>query len=103
LPIQELILHIIPTGASWLLQQDSIEFNIERHELTVNSPSGKTYHANGACQCEAFQSHQACWHRAGARLCRRAIEAQQLQAELQRTSVAARLARARAAVDVLWA
>jgi len=30
--------------------------------------SGKTYRANGVCQCEAFFRDQPCKHRAGARL-----------------------------------
>ena len=30
--------------------------------------SGKTYRANGECQCEAFSRDQPCKHRAGARL-----------------------------------
>ena len=64
----------IETAASWLLEQDTITFDAERHELTVNSPSGRTYHANGACQCEAFAQSNACWHRAAARLVRRALE-----------------------------
>jgi len=30
--------------------------------------SGKTYRANGVCQCDAFFHNQPCKHRAGARL-----------------------------------
>lgn len=46
---------------------------IERtdHGLLIASPSGKTYTANGACQCEAYSYNNACWHRAAARLVRR--------------------------------
>jgi hypothetical protein len=115
-------LNALNTGADWLLQQEQITFCPERHELTVNSPSGKTYRANGACQCAAFAQHNACWHRAAARLVRRALELQQqapelaafcaawdANAEALRTAarpaptVGERLARARAAVDVLFA
>ena len=69
-------LNALNTGYSWLLEQDVITFDAARHELTVNSPSGRVYRANGACQCEAFAKHNACWHRAAARLVRRALELQ---------------------------
>jgi hypothetical protein len=34
----------------------------------ITTESGKTYRANGVCQCEAFSHDQPCKHRAGARL-----------------------------------
>jgi hypothetical protein len=64
----------VNVAADWLLQQDAVTFDAETHELTVNSPSGKTYRANGICQCGAFTHSNACWHRAAARLVRRALE-----------------------------
>jgi hypothetical protein len=117
-------LNALNTGADWLLQQEQITFCPERHELTVNSPSGKTYRANGACQCEAFAQHNACWYRAAARLVRRALELQEQALELAAfceawdaeaerlraaaapqpaPTIAERLTRARAAVDCLFA
>lgn len=39
--------------------------------LIVLSPSNEIYEANGACQCKAYESGQACWHRAAARLVQR--------------------------------
>ncbi len=43
--------------------------------LLILSDSGKTYHANGICQCKAHQHGQACWHRAAAKLIERYKEA----------------------------
>lgn len=64
----------INTAWSWLLEQDELTYDLDRHELAVHSPSGNTYHANGTCQCKAFEKDAACWHRAAARLVRRALE-----------------------------
>src|SRR5262249_43831460 len=36
--------------------------------LLITTESGETYHANGACQCKAYENGQACKHRAAARL-----------------------------------
>ncbi|MEI6180625.1 MAG: hypothetical protein WCP31_07720 [Chloroflexales bacterium] len=73
----------IDTGADWLLQQEEISYDFASHALKVSSASrpDHAYVANGACQCEAFAKHSACWHRAAARLIRRA-----LAIELGRTS-----------------
>jgi hypothetical protein len=38
------------------------------HCLVITTETGKTYFANGACQCKAFANGQACKHRALARL-----------------------------------
>jgi hypothetical protein len=38
------------------------------HCIAVTTESGKTYRANGHCQCEAFFRDQPCKHRAAARL-----------------------------------
>lgn len=75
-------LNAINTGYDWLLQQERIIFEIAHHELTVPSASteGRTYRANGSCQCKAFEQHNACWHRAAARLVRRACEHRAAQA-----------------------
>lgn len=66
----------VETGYNWLLQQETIAYDLDRHELTVPSATteGRTYIANGSCQCKAFEQHNACWHRAAARLIRRAFE-----------------------------
>lgn len=68
--------HAIETAADWLLQQDAVEYDRETHALTIESATrpGTFYTANGSCGCEAFASHNACWHRAAARLVRRATE-----------------------------
>lgn len=66
--------------AAWdhLLFQVAVDYSPEAHALRVESASerGKTYIANGSCQCRAFAQHNACWHRAAARLVRRALELQ---------------------------
>lgn len=36
--------------------------------LAITTETGKTYFANGACQCKAFENGQPCKHRALARL-----------------------------------
>ena len=74
----------INTGFDWLLLQDTIHFNKEYHELEVCSPSGKTYHANGSCQCDAFVHGEGipCWHRAAARLVRRALEINRIEGDI---------------------
>jgi len=66
----------IDSGYSWLLEQDSISFDVERHELTFTSESGNEYKANGICGCTAFQKGNPCRHRSAARLVRRALETQ---------------------------
>jgi hypothetical protein len=38
------------------------------HSVAITTENGKTYFANGACQCEAFRRNQPCKHRALARL-----------------------------------
>lgn len=38
------------------------------HCVVITTESGKTYRANGHCQCEAFFRDQPCKHRAAARL-----------------------------------
>lgn len=43
--------------------------------LLILSESGKTYKANGSCQCEAHLRGMACWHRAAAKLVKRYKEA----------------------------
>jgi len=44
--------------------------------LLILSDSGKTYHANGICQCKAWEfGRRPCWHRAAAQLVRRYREA----------------------------
>jgi hypothetical protein len=45
--------------------------HFDGHALLILSPSGEIYEANGACQGQAFQRGQPCWHRAAARLVKR--------------------------------
>jgi hypothetical protein len=39
--------------------------------VAITTEQGKTYFANGACQCEAYRRNQPCRHRALARLIER--------------------------------
>lgn len=70
----------IDAAWDWLLQQDSISYDAATHALRVESATrpGRVYEANGSCSCEAFAKGGACWHRAAARLVRRALEARDL-------------------------
>ena len=71
-------LRAIDTAWGWLLQTDVLDYDAASHTLTVASASGNgSYAANGACQCRAYthSTSQVCWHRAAARLVRRAVEA----------------------------
>ena len=74
----------LDSAANWLLQQEELAWDGEAHALHVPSAStpGLVYIANGACQCESFRKHNACWHRAAARLIKRALERQALAAEI---------------------
>lgn len=69
-------LNAIDSAWGWLLEQDAVSYDHAAHALRVESASeaGRFYVANGACQCRAFEQHNACWHRAAARLVRRALE-----------------------------
>lgn len=71
----------VETGADWVYTQDTVEYDLEAHALRVASPSGRTYTANGVCQCEAYAAGQPCWHRAAGRIVQRAVEAVEAQAE----------------------
>jgi len=64
----------ITAAYDWLLQEQAILFDTDTHALHVASPSGRSYRANGACQCKAYELHAACWHRAAARLVRRCLD-----------------------------
>ena len=63
-------------NAAWdrLLTVEAVEYCHDDHALIYHSESGKTYTANGRCQCEAFRASTACAHRAAARLVFRALE-----------------------------
>jgi hypothetical protein len=89
---------------------------IERNDhggLTIGSPSGECYAANGVCQCRAFEFKIPCWHRAAARLVRTHDEKEAAAAQLadkvitvvEQTRVARKIAaqRATAAVNELFA
>jgi hypothetical protein len=85
--------------AAWgrILEADTLRYRAKDHALCVASASeaGKTYTANGACQCAAFvrSGHRVCWHRAAARLVRRAVELQaasRVQHLSQRITIARR-------------
>ncbi len=42
--------------------------------LLITTESGETYHANGKCECKAYQLNQPCKHRAAAQLVKRMDE-----------------------------
>lgn len=69
-------LKAIDRAWDYLLNQDTVSWDADTHALTVESASeaGVFYTANGECQCDAYAAHKACWHRAAARLVRRALE-----------------------------
>jgi hypothetical protein len=65
------------TDKRWLAAIDKAVAGVESgwwivtelaHGIAVTTECGKTYFANGACQCKAFENGQACKHRALARL-----------------------------------
>jgi hypothetical protein len=47
--------------------------------VAITTETGKTYFANGSCQCEAFRRNQPCRHRALARLIERYNEAERVR------------------------
>jgi hypothetical protein len=57
----------IDKAADALLNGKWIVTELQRYYV-FTTESGKTYRANGVCQCEAFFRDQPCKHRAGARL-----------------------------------
>jgi hypothetical protein len=56
-----------------------------QHCYVFTTESGKTYRANGVCQCDAFFHNQPCKHRAGARLL--ALYAEAVKAAAPRLTV----------------
>jgi hypothetical protein len=64
------------TAWAWLLEQDEISYDLAHWAIRVQSAThpSRIYVSNGACGCEAFQHERPCWHRAAARLVRRAVE-----------------------------
>jgi len=79
---------------SWLHNQRTVLYRASDHTLYVPSATapGLIYTANGACQCQAYAAHNACWHRAAARLVRRALEAQIVRERGAREALATELA-----------
>lgn len=91
----------INSAWGFLLEQDSVLYRSADHALLVTSASepGKTYRANGRCQCNAYATNQACWHRAAARLVRRAIE---LRDQAEQNALAAELVQEAHEVGCTW-
>jgi hypothetical protein len=70
-------LNAIEKAWGYLLQQDAIAYDLAHAAIRVPSATeaGKIYIANGDCQCAAFvKGRGVCWHRAAARLVRRALD-----------------------------
>ena len=66
-------LNAIDAAFDHLLQVEVIEYRASDHALRYHSESGQTYTANGRCQCKAYQSGEACKHRAAAKLVSNAL------------------------------
>lgn len=82
----------ITAAYDYLLQVDTISYDVAAHAIRVESAtrSGRAYIANGDCQCEAFtRGAGVCWHRAAARLMRRALELKAIADELYAEAQAA--------------
>ena len=63
----------------YILQTDTLAYDLSAHAIRVESATtpGAFYEANGDCACAAFtKGAGVCWHRAAARLVRRALEHQ---------------------------
>lgn len=82
-------LRAIDSAYDYLLTTDAISYDLDHHAIRVESATepGKFYTANGDCECRAFTHGKGiCWHRACARIIRRALdlqeEARQLAADL---------------------
>jgi hypothetical protein len=78
-------LRALTTAWAWLIEQDVLAYDAERHALRVPSATraGVFYTANGSCGCEAFTRGEGiCWHRAASRLVARALELHALTAEI---------------------
>jgi len=60
----------------YILQADTLHYDLAAHAIRVESVSkpGRFFESNGTCQCAAQWGAGICWHRACARLVRRAIE-----------------------------
>lgn len=75
----------IDTAWDQLLQLDAIEYDLAHYAIRIESATtpGTVYESNGACQCPAFTKGKGvCWHRAAARLIRRALELRDIAAEV---------------------
>lgn len=59
-----------------LLTSETIRWDAATHALFIQSAThpAKLYRANGTCECAAFIAGRPCYHRAAARLVRRALE-----------------------------
>jgi hypothetical protein len=73
----------VTKGFDWLLTQDVVEYDRRTGVLLVPSATdrGVIFQANGKCQCAAAAHGNACWHRAAARLVKRALERQAIEVE----------------------
>lgn len=72
-------LRAIDSAYDYLLQTESIQYDLTACAIRVESATtpGTFYESNGDCQCAAFTKGKGiCWHRAAARLVRRALECQ---------------------------
>jgi len=60
----------------YILQADTLSYDADAHAIRVESASkpGRFFESNGSCSCAAQWGAGICWHRACARLVRRAIE-----------------------------
>jgi len=78
-------LRAIDSAYDFLLQADAISYDLDHHAIRVESATeaGVFYVSNGDCQCRAFTHGKGiCWHRAAARIVRRALDLQAEAAQL---------------------
>ena len=88
---------------AFALEAESFEYDLASWAVRVQSASHPSvfYTSNGDCSCEAFKNGNACWHRALARLIRRAVEGTLAEVAAEWDSAAA-AAKAQHEVDELF-
>ncbi len=64
----------------------------EHVQVASRTVPGKTYWANGECSCQAHIVGNPCWHRAAARLVKRALEQPQVRRPKRSAEEKARIA-----------
>lgn len=67
-----------------------LNYDSEKNQLLILSPSNQIYSANGVCECLSFlNGKKPCWHRAAARIWRLYLEAENTPPPAKAAAVAA--------------